>query len=168
MKPVLCYESVTWTLTQMTEMEILRIYGPIQDKGCWHPRWNRATYNIHIYLSIVDDIKIRRTEGAGHVIRMEEENIPKKVLNGKCHNKRPVGKSRRKWEGVIQRDKSQILGIRGCSRQAEHREEWRHILREARPRGSSSATERWKDGLDAMLCHCASGSQHFERTHTAT
>jgi hypothetical protein len=34
MKPVLCYGSVTWTLTQMTEREILRIYGPIQDKGC--------------------------------------------------------------------------------------------------------------------------------------
>jgi len=27
MKPVLCYGSVTWTLTQMTEREKLRIYA---------------------------------------------------------------------------------------------------------------------------------------------
>jgi hypothetical protein len=93
---------------------------------------------------------------------MEDEIIPKKVLNGKCHNKRPVGKPRNRWEGIIQRDTSQILGIR-----AEHRE-WRRLLIETRPRGGSSATEQWKDGLDAMLCHCASGSQHFERTHAAT
>jgi len=29
----------------------------------------------------VEDIKIRRLEWAGHIIRMEEERIPKKVLN---------------------------------------------------------------------------------------
>jgi uncharacterized Rossmann fold enzyme len=30
----------------------------------------------------VEDIKIRKLEWAGHIIRMEEEGIPKKVLNG--------------------------------------------------------------------------------------
>jgi uncharacterized Rossmann fold enzyme len=30
----------------------------------------------------VDDIKIRRLEMAGHIIRMEEERNPKKFLNG--------------------------------------------------------------------------------------
>jgi hypothetical protein len=30
----------------------------------------------------VEDIKIRRPELVGHIIRTEEERIPKKVLNG--------------------------------------------------------------------------------------
>ena len=34
--------------------------------------------------------------------------------------------------------------------------------------GGSCATERWKDGLDVTMCHRASGSEHFERTHAAT
>jgi hypothetical protein len=34
----------------------------------------------------VEDIKIRRLGWAGHIIRMEEERIPKKVLNGTFHN----------------------------------------------------------------------------------
>jgi len=48
-QPILCYESITWTLTQMREKMLCtferkilkRIYGPIQDKWCLHPSWNR-------------------------------------------------------------------------------------------------------------------------------
>jgi uncharacterized Rossmann fold enzyme len=43
----------------------------------------------------VEDIKIRRLEWAGHIIRMEEERIPKKkFLNGNFHTTRPVGRPR--------------------------------------------------------------------------
>jgi hypothetical protein len=52
----------------------------------------------------VEDIKIRRLEQAGHKIRMGEEKIPKKVLNGNFHTTRPVGKPRTRWADVVQRD----------------------------------------------------------------
>jgi uncharacterized Rossmann fold enzyme len=42
----------------------------------------------------VEDIKIRRLEWAGHIIRPEEERIPEKVLNGNFHTMRPVGRPR--------------------------------------------------------------------------
>jgi hypothetical protein len=35
----------------------------------------------------VDDIKIRKLGWAGYVIRMKDERLPEKVLNGKLHNK---------------------------------------------------------------------------------
>jgi len=44
---------------------------------------------------------------------MEGKRIPEKVLNGKFHNKRLVGKPRAGWEDVVQRDTAQILGIQG-------------------------------------------------------
>jgi len=54
----------------MTQREIIRgIYGPVQDKGCLHLRWNSETYNMYKYLSITNG-KIRRKEWAGHVIRI--------------------------------------------------------------------------------------------------
>jgi hypothetical protein len=34
----------------------------------------------------------------------------KKVLNGKFHNTRPVGRPRIRWEDVVQKDELQILG----------------------------------------------------------
>jgi len=46
----------------------------------------------------VEDIKIRRLEWAGHIIRMEEERIPKKVLNGNIHTTKPVGRPRTRWQ----------------------------------------------------------------------
>ena len=47
-KPILCYGSVTWTITQTSqqmlnafERKILRrIYGLTYERGCWRPRWN--------------------------------------------------------------------------------------------------------------------------------
>ena len=60
----------------------------------------------------MDDTNIRRLGWAGHFIRMEDERIPKKVLNGKFRNTRPVGKPRTRREDNVQTDTSQILGIR--------------------------------------------------------
>jgi hypothetical protein len=84
--------------------------------------------------NIVEDIKIRRLEWAGHIMRMEEERIPKKVLNGNFHTTRPVGRPRTRWADMVQRDTLQLLGIRGWRRRATNRHEWRSRMREAKAR----------------------------------
>jgi hypothetical protein len=141
-KPILCYGSVTWTLTQtsekmlnMFERKILqRIYGPTQEGRCWRPRRSNELYSLYKELKIVEDIKIRRLEWAGHIITMEEERIPKKVLNRNFHTTSPVGRPRTRWADVFQRDALQLLGIRGWKRRAVNRDEWRHLMREAKAR----------------------------------
>ena len=83
----------------------------------------------------MEDIKIRRLEwGGGHIIGMEEERIPKNVLNGNFHTTRPVERSRTRWADVGQRDALQPLGIRGWRRRAANRDEWRRLMREAKAR----------------------------------
>ena len=54
----------------------------------------------------MDNFKIRRLEWAGLILRMEDERIPRKVLNGKFHNTRPVGKPRTRWEVFVWRNTS--------------------------------------------------------------
>jgi hypothetical protein len=61
----------------------------------------------------VEDIKTRRLEWAGTIIRMEDERIQKRVLNGNFHTTMPVGRPRTRWADVVQRDALQLLGIRG-------------------------------------------------------
>jgi len=63
---------------------------------------------------------------------MEEESIPKKVLNGKFYTTRAVGRPRTRWVDVVQREALQVLGIRGWWRRAENRDEWRRLMREAK------------------------------------
>ena len=53
-----------------------RIYGLIEDKGHWRPRWISEMYSSYEGLSIVDNIKIIRLGWAGHIIGVEEERIP--------------------------------------------------------------------------------------------
>jgi len=70
------------------ERKMSRTHGPIQEKGHWHSRWSSEIYSLYKDLKIVDGTKIRRLgggRGGGH-IRMEEERIPKKILNGKSQN----------------------------------------------------------------------------------
>ena len=52
-------------------------------------------------------------------MRMEDERIPKKTLNGKFHYASPVGRARTKWKEVVLKETLQILGIRRWRRGAE-------------------------------------------------
>jgi hypothetical protein len=61
-----------------------------------------------MYVEIIaDDIKSRGIGWASHMARIQDESIlPKKALNGKFHNTRPVGKPRIRWQDVVRRDTS--------------------------------------------------------------
>jgi len=72
-------------------------------KRHWCPKWKREIYSLYKDLNILDGIKIRRLGWTGHVTIIEEETIPKRVLNENFHNTRSVGKPRIRWEGVVQR-----------------------------------------------------------------
>jgi hypothetical protein len=117
------------------ERKILRrIYGPTHEGGCWRPRWNNELYSLYSETDIVEDIKIRKLDWAGHIIKKKKKRIPKKVLNGNFHTKRPVGRPRTRWADVVQRDALQLLGIKGWRRRAANRDEWRRLMGEAKAR----------------------------------
>jgi hypothetical protein len=82
----------------------------------------------------VENIKMRRLKWAGHIIRMEDERIPKKDSKRKLPYHKPVGRPRTRWVDVVQRDALQLLGIKGWRRRAANRDKWRHLMREAKAR----------------------------------
>jgi hypothetical protein len=84
--------------------------------------------------NIVEDIKFRRLGWAGHIIGMEEQRIPKRVLNGKFRTASPVGRPRTRWADVVQRDARQLLGIIGWRSKAANGDEWKRLMREVKAR----------------------------------
>ena len=50
--------------------------------------------------NIIRVIKSRILRRAGHVARMEESRSDLKMLTGKYTGKRPLGRSRRRWEDL--------------------------------------------------------------------
>jgi hypothetical protein len=66
-------------------------------------RWRKLhNEELHIlYSSLIRQITSRRMSWAVHVARMGEEGNVCEVLVGKPEGKRPLGRSRRRWEDGI-------------------------------------------------------------------
>jgi len=47
---------------------------------------------------------LRRLQWVGHVVRMKDERVPKKALKRYIEGRRPVGRSRGRWLGNVDRE----------------------------------------------------------------
>ena len=63
---------------------------------------------IYIYIYIVQVIKSRKMRWAGHVARMGEGKYVYMILVGKPEEKRPLGRSRCRWENNIKMDLQEV------------------------------------------------------------
>jgi hypothetical protein len=87
-RPVVIYGAETWTLTNKNEnmlmtweTKILRkICGPTKENGQWRIKTNSELVTKYKSQDIVTAIKIRRLEWLGHVIRMNQARIVKKIF----------------------------------------------------------------------------------------
>jgi transcription termination factor 2 len=80
---------------------------------------------------IVTEIKVRRLEWLGHVIRMEDSRLPKTVFNAKPEGRRGVGRPRLRWLDDVEAD-IKALGVKRWRIIEQDRKEWSAILREAK------------------------------------
>ena len=70
--------------------------------------------------------------GAGHVARMEEGRSAFKIVTGKPTGKRPLGKSRRRWEDNIRMDLEEIgIHAGNWDDSAQDRNYWRALVNSA-------------------------------------
>jgi len=99
------YGAETWMLTvaeenalRRFERKVLRkIYGPAVDKGVWRIRYNNELCKFMGGEDRVRYIKSQRIQWLGHVERMDETAMPKRVLRGKLHATRRIGRPRIRW-----------------------------------------------------------------------
>jgi hypothetical protein len=59
--------------------------------------------------TITEIIKLHRLHWFGHVQKMEENRIPKRVLYMNVESTRPRGRSRNRWQGEVRED-GRIVG----------------------------------------------------------
>ena len=82
------YGAKAWTLTNKEEQAVLiferkifrRIYGPKYENGEWKSRTNRELEEMSKGENIVKWIKGQRISLLGHLERMEEDRMPKKIF----------------------------------------------------------------------------------------
>ena len=76
-------------------------------------------------------IKGQRISWLGHLERMEEDRVPKKIFNRELEGTRRRGRPRKGWKGEVERD-LQMLGVRRWRELVIDREKWKHIVRQAK------------------------------------
>jgi len=72
-------------------------------------------------------IKGQRISWLGHLERMEEDRMPKKIFNQELEGTRRRGRPRKGWREEVERD-FQVLGVRRWRESVIDREKWRGVV----------------------------------------
>jgi hypothetical protein len=74
--------------------------------GVENYRYNDEIYEHKTYkdVAISTYTRLKRLMWAGHIVRMEDHRILKKILGSCFGGGKPMGRSRNRWEDAIQRD----------------------------------------------------------------
>jgi len=107
-----------------------RIYSPKYEDGAWKSGTNRELEELSKGENMVKWIKGQRTDWLGHLERMEEDCLPKKIFTQELEGTRRRGRPRRRWREEGERD-LQVLGVRRWRELVIHREKRRGIVRQA-------------------------------------
>jgi len=103
--PVVLYGCETWSLTlreehrlRVFQNRVLRkMFGPKRDEvtGEWRKLHNDELSDLYSLPNIVRVVKSRRMRWAGHVARMGEGRVVRRVLVGKPEGKETIGETQK-------------------------------------------------------------------------
>ena len=99
-----------------------RICDPKYENGEWKSRTNRELEEMSKGENIVKWIK-----GLGHLERMEEDRMPKKIFTQELDRTRRRGRPRKGWKEEVERD-LQVLGVRRWRELVADRKKWKDIV----------------------------------------
>ena len=106
-----------------------RILGPVykNEKENWRIETNKEIYARVKKPTITETISINKLHWSGHVQRIEENRIPKRVLYMNLGTTRLRGRPRNRWQDEV-RDDGRIVGGEGWQEKVNSREEWKKLL----------------------------------------
>jgi hypothetical protein len=109
----------TWVITKKEEQSLLiferkifrRIYVLKYEDGEWKCRTNRELEELSKGENIVKWKNGQRISWLGHVERMEEDTMPKKIFTQELEGTRRKGRRRKGWREEVEKG-LQVLGVR--------------------------------------------------------
>jgi hypothetical protein len=109
---------------------ICKIYGPVMENNIWRIRHNEEINALLKGEDIVRLIKSHRI-WLGHVKRMEENTMPKRMLKGRLYSKRRQGSPRMRWLDDVESDLKKMKG-KGWKEKMRNRKQWKLVVEEAK------------------------------------
>ena len=137
-RPLVSYGEKACMLTKKEQAVLIferkifrRIYGPKYENGEWKSRTNWELEEMSKGENVVKWIKGQRISWLGHLERMEEERMLKKIFTQELEETRRKGRPRKGWKEEVERD-LQVLGVRRWRKLVMDRKKWKDIVRHAK------------------------------------
>jgi len=108
-----------------------RICGAKYENGEWKSGTNRELEEMSKGENIVKWIKGQWISWLGHLERMGEDRMAKKIFTEELEGMRRRGRLRKRWKEEVERD-LQVLGVRRWRELVADRRKWKEIVRQAR------------------------------------
>ena len=118
-----------------------RIYGPKYENGEWKSMTNRELEEMSKGENIVKCVKGQRISWLGHLEKMGEDRMPKKIFTQKLEETRRRGRPRKIRKEEVERD-LQVLGVRRWREVVADRKNGRTLFDSPRPTVGCSANGR--------------------------
>jgi GTP1/Obg family GTP-binding protein len=117
---------------RMFERKIIRrIYRPVMENNVWTIRYNEELNTLLKGEDIIRCIKSQRLRWLGHVERMEDNAMLKRMLKGRLYCKRRKGRPRMRWLDDVESDLKK-MEVKGWKEKIRDREQWRLVVEEAK------------------------------------
>ena len=93
-------KSIRKKIGRIRRKMLRKITGPVFDDnaGMWRIRHNWEIRERTEQPNISQVAKARRMQWAGHMARMEEDRVPKRIYQAQMIGRRPVGRPRKNWD----------------------------------------------------------------------
>jgi hypothetical protein len=99
----------------------------VVEQGMWRIRNNQELWELNKELHTVADIKKRRLEWIGHVVRMKHGRTVKKIFEGKLEGRRRIERPRMRWLEAVEKDLWEIKVKRWWQKVA-NRAKWASVI----------------------------------------
>ena len=112
----------------MFERKILRkIFGPTKEaNGIWKIKTNKEVDELIKHRNIINYVKFLRLSWFGHINRMHENSIAKRIYTG-----RPARKPKNRWEDDVRNDVKKMKLVKWAE-QVQDRSKWKDIVEKAK------------------------------------
>ena len=137
---IVVYGYETWVLKEsiiqklsVFERKILRkIFGPTKEaNGIWRIKTNKELDDLIKHRNITNYVKAQRLSWFGHVNRMPETSIAKRIHKWKPFTGRPAGRLKSPWEDDIRNDLKKTKLMKWAE-QVQDRPKWKAIADKAK------------------------------------
>jgi hypothetical protein len=115
------------------EMKVLRrIFGPTKERdGTWRIKTDYELVELIRHKNIINHIKPQRLSWFGHLHRMPQERMVKRVHKWKPMLTRPLGRSKNRWEDDII-NYMKKLKIKNWTTCTQDRNKWKLYVEKAK------------------------------------